>query len=59
LGIPNWTIDASLYSVKPIWMQEVKSYLETCQMLKTLNLAQKQRLVRKAKTFYFEKRNNV
>jgi hypothetical protein len=32
-------------------MQEVKSYLKTCQMPKTLNLAQKQKLVRKEKPF--------
>jgi hypothetical protein len=39
LGVPKQTIDASLFSIKPIWMQEVKSDLETCQMLEILNLA--------------------
>jgi hypothetical protein len=29
LGIPNQTIDASLFFVEPMWMEEVKSYLET------------------------------
>jgi hypothetical protein len=51
LGIPNQTIDASLLFVKPIWMQEVKSYLEIGQMPKTLNLAQKQKLARKLELF--------
>jgi hypothetical protein len=44
-------MDASLFSVKPIWMQEVWSYLERCQMLETLNLVQKQKLARKVKPF--------
>jgi hypothetical protein len=34
-------MDVSLFSIKPMWMQEVKSYLKTCQILETLNLAQK------------------
>jgi hypothetical protein len=32
-------------------MQEVKSYLETSQMSKTLNLVQKQKLARKVEPF--------
>jgi hypothetical protein len=32
LGVPNQTINASLFSIKCIWMQEVKNYLETCEM---------------------------
>ncbi len=51
LGVPNQTIDASLLSVEPIWMQEMKTYLEIGHMTKTLNLAQKQNLARKAKPF--------
>jgi hypothetical protein len=39
--VPNKTLDASLFSIEPIWMQEVKTYLKTSQMPKTLNLAQK------------------
>jgi hypothetical protein len=39
VGVPNQTMDASLFFVEPIWMQEVKSYLEIGQMLETLNLA--------------------
>ncbi len=42
-------MDASLFSVKLLWMQEVKGYLKTGQMPKTLNLTQKQKLARKAK----------
>jgi hypothetical protein len=30
LGVPNQIVDASLFSIEPIWMQEVKMYLETC-----------------------------
>jgi hypothetical protein len=30
LGVPYETVDASLFSVKPIWMEEVKTYLKTC-----------------------------
>ncbi len=51
LDVPNQTMDASLFSIEPIWMQEVKTYLEIGQMPKTLNLVQKQKLVRKAKPF--------
>jgi hypothetical protein len=29
LGVSNQTMDASLYSIEPMWMQEVKTYLET------------------------------
>jgi hypothetical protein len=29
LKIPNQTMDASLFSVKLLWMQEVKGYLKT------------------------------
>jgi hypothetical protein len=47
LGVPNQTMDASLYSIELMGMQKVKSYLETCQMLKFLNLVQKQKLARK------------
>ncbi len=41
LGVPNQTIDASLFSIEPIWMQEMKNYLEIGQMPETLNLVQK------------------
>ncbi len=44
LGVPDQTVDASLFFIKPIWMQEVKNYLKTCQMAKILNLTQKQKL---------------
>jgi hypothetical protein len=33
LGIPNQTIEASLFSIEPMWMHEVKRYLEIGQML--------------------------
>ncbi len=35
LGVPYQTIDASLFSIELIWMQEVKNYFETnrCQKL--------------------------
>ncbi len=34
-------MDASLFYVEPMWMQEIKIYLKAGQMLETLNLAQK------------------
>jgi hypothetical protein len=55
LGVPNQTMDASLFSIKHIWMQEVKTYLKTCKMLKTFNIIQKQKLARKAKPFILKK----
>jgi hypothetical protein len=44
-------MDALLFSIEPLWMQEVKTYLEIGQMSKTLNLAQKQKLAKKAEPF--------
>jgi hypothetical protein len=41
LGVLDQTMDASLFSIKPIWMEEVKTYLEISKMLEILNLAQK------------------
>jgi hypothetical protein len=41
----------SLFFVEPIWMQEAKTYLETGQMLKNLNLVQKYKLAKKAEPF--------
>ncbi len=38
LGVQDYTMDASLFFVEPIWMQEVKTYLEIGEMPKTLNL---------------------
>ncbi len=51
LGVLDQTMDMSLLYVEPIWMQEVKIYLEMSQMPKTLNLIQKQKLARKAQPF--------
>jgi hypothetical protein len=59
LGVPNETVDASLFSIEPIWMQEVKTYLKIGQMLETLNLAQKIEIGQKGRTFHFERRNYV
>jgi hypothetical protein len=58
LGVPNQIVDASLFSIKPMGMQEVKSYLETCHMLETLNLAQKQKLARKFEPFPLKEGKN-
>ncbi len=41
LGVLDQIMDASLFSIKPMWMQEVKTYLEIGHMLETLNLTQK------------------
>ncbi len=51
LGVPNQTIEASLCHVEPIWMLEMKRYLEIGQMPETLNLAHKQKLAREVKPF--------
>ncbi len=51
LGVLDPTVDASLFFVEPMWMQEVKTYLEIGQMLETLNLVQKYKLARKVKPF--------
>jgi hypothetical protein len=56
LGVPNQIVDISLFFIKPIWMQKVKSYSEIGQMLETLNLAHKHKLVRKAKPFTLKER---
>jgi hypothetical protein len=29
LGVPNQIVDASLFFIEPIWMQEIKTYLKT------------------------------
>jgi hypothetical protein len=41
LGVPDQTMDASLFFTKLTWMRKVKNNLETCQMPETLNLTQK------------------
>jgi hypothetical protein len=51
LGVPYQTMDASLFFIEPIWMQEVKTYLEIGHMLDTLILIQKQKLAKKAEPF--------
>jgi hypothetical protein len=51
LGVPYQIVDASLFSIEPIWMQEVKSCLKIGQMLKILNLVQKQKLVKHIEPF--------
>ncbi len=35
LGVSDQTMDASLFSIEPIWMQEVKTYLKRgrCQKI--------------------------
>ncbi len=50
-GSPDQIVDTSLFFVEHVWIQEVKSYLEIGQMPKTLNLAQKHKLVKKTKPF--------
>jgi hypothetical protein len=44
-------VDASLFSIEFIWMQEVKTYLEIGQMPKTMNLTLKHKLAKKAEPF--------
>jgi hypothetical protein len=56
LGITYQTVDASLFSIESTWMQELKRYLEICQMPKTLNLVQKRNLARKVEPFTLKER---
>jgi hypothetical protein len=51
LGVPNQIVHASLFSIKAIWMQEVKTYFEMGQMPKTQHLTQKQKLAKKVQPF--------
>jgi cephalosporin-C deacetylase-like acetyl esterase len=44
-------MDASLFFIELTWMHEVKTYLKTNQMTKTLNLIQKQKLAKKVEPF--------
>jgi hypothetical protein len=30
LGVTNQIVDASLFLIEPIWMQEMENYLKTC-----------------------------
>jgi hypothetical protein len=57
LGVQDQTMDASLFSIKPMWMQEVKSL-----NAKNFKLSSKIEISQKGKTFYSERvegRNNV
>jgi hypothetical protein len=56
LGVPDQTVDALLFFVEPMWMEEVKSYLEIGQMPKTLNLVQKHKLAKNANPFTLKNR---
>jgi hypothetical protein len=50
LGVLNQIVYTSLFSIEPIWMQEVKSYLKI-GLPETLNLAQKQKLAKNVEPF--------
>ncbi len=41
LGVLDQVVDASWFCIQPMWMQEIKTYLEIGQMLEIVNLAQK------------------
>jgi hypothetical protein len=49
--VHNQTTNASLFSIKPKWLNDVRENLKTCQIEGTLYIQQKQRLVRRAKPF--------
>ena len=44
-GIPDQTADATLFSTKPIWLQEVSAYLTTGLLSLTMSLEDRKRLV--------------
>ncbi len=41
IGVPNQTIDASLFYTELKWLIDVKEYLRTCQIDSTLSIQQK------------------
>jgi hypothetical protein len=51
IGVPNQTIDASLFYIRPKWLNDVNFVLKTKQIKGTLSLQWKQRLVKKTKPF--------
>ncbi len=48
---PNQTIDASMFSKEPELLNDIKEFLKTCQIKGMLFVHQKQKLVRRTKTF--------
>ncbi len=57
LGVSNQTVDASLFYVEPIWMQDVKTYLETDA--RNSELSSKIEVRKKGKTFHSKRGNYV
>jgi hypothetical protein len=41
IGVPNQTIDASIFYKKPKWINDVKEFLRTRQIEGTLSIQQK------------------
>jgi hypothetical protein len=48
---PDQTTDASLFYIKPKWLNDVRQFLKTRQIEGTLSMLQKQRLVKRAEPF--------
>ncbi len=51
IGVPNQTTYVTLFLLQLIWLEEVKNYLQTRQMLGILTNTRKQWLARKVKPF--------
>jgi hypothetical protein len=51
IGVLDQTIDASLFYTKPDWLNDVKDFLRTRQIERTLFIQQKWRHVKKVKSF--------
>ena len=50
-GIPDQTTDATLFSIEPIWLQEISAYLTTGLLPLTMSLEDRKRLVLRSLPF--------
>jgi len=51
IGVFDQTIDASLFYIRPEWLNDVKEFMKTRQLEGTLSMHQKQRLVKRVEPF--------
>jgi len=55
IGVPNQTIDVSLFYTKLEWLNDVKDFMRIGQIEGTLDVQQKQRLIRRIEPFTLKK----
>jgi len=53
--VPNQTIDVSLFYTKLEWLNDVKDFMRIGQIEGTLDVQQKQRLIRRIEPFTLKK----